>query len=169
MENRPSSSFGHALLLLAERTAAVDRLVLAAARELLLPSFSEGLALVAVGGYGRHQLFPYSDIDLLLLLDSDRLAAEARQPLGAFLQKLWDSQLRMSQSVRTPAECTQLHDSNVELNVSLLDQRYLGGDRGVYARLAERLPRFVQAQREPLIRHLARLTRERHRKFHDTY
>jgi [protein-PII] uridylyltransferase len=155
--------------MLAERTAAVDRLLVAAARELLLPAFPEGLALVAVGGYGRFHLFPYSDIDLLLLFDTDRLAATARQPLDAFLRKLWDSQLRMSQSVRTPAECTQLHDDNVELNVSLLDQRFLGGDRGVYARLAEKLPRFVQAQREPLIRHLARLTRERHCKFHDTY
>jgi [protein-PII] uridylyltransferase len=157
------------LLALAERTALVDGLVEQAASDLLWPRLPAGMALLAVGGYGRRELFPYSDVDLLLLVESDHLAQEAREPISAFLQTLWDSRLRLSHSVRTPAECAELHDQNIELNVSLLDQRFLAGDRLLYARFAERLPRFLHAQREALVRNLARLTRERHEKYQNTF
>ena len=58
--------------------------------------------------------------------------------------------------MRTPAECAELHDKNIELNVSLLDQRFLTGDRALYARLLERLPRFIHSQRDSLVRNLSR-------------
>ena len=157
------------LLALAERTALVDGLVEQAAGDVLWPAVPAGMALLAVGGYGRRELFPYSDVDLLLLVESDRLAQQAREPIATFLQTLWDSQLRLSHSVRTPAECAELHDQNIELNVSLLDQRFLAGDRLLYARFAERVPRFLHAQREALVRNLARLTRERHEKYQHTF
>src|SRR5580693_4198864 len=88
-----------------------------------------GLTLLAVGGYGRRHLFPFSDVDLLLLVESARVAEDASGPISAFLQTLWDSGLRLSHSVRTPEECAGIHDENIELNVSLLDQRFLAGDR----------------------------------------
>jgi [protein-PII] uridylyltransferase len=154
---------------LAERTAQVDRLVERAAADLLWPLVPAGLTLLAVGGYGRRELFPYSDVDLLLLVENDRLAQDARERIGAFLQTLWDSKLRLSHSIRTPAECAELHDRNIELNVSLLDQRFLAGDRLLYASFAGKLPRFLHAQREGLIRNLARLTHERHTKYQNTY
>ena len=157
------------LLALAERTARVDGLVEQSAADLLWPRLPAGMAVLAVGGYGRRELFPYSDVDLLLLVESDRLAQEAREPISTFLQTLWDSRLRLSHSVRTPAECAELHDQNIELNVSLLDQRFLAGDRLLYARFAERAPRFLHAQREALVCNLARLTHERHEKYQDTF
>jgi [protein-PII] uridylyltransferase len=156
---------GDALTALAERTAEVDRLVLDHAEKLLFPMAPAGLALLAVGGYGRRQLFPYSDIDLLLLFENERLMIASREAISTFLQQLWDSGLRMSHSVRTPAECVEVHDRNTELNVSLLDQRFLGGDRVLYAALAARFPRFVHASRDALVRNLAQLTRERHSKY----
>src|ERR1039457_6311083 len=154
---------------LAERTALVDGMVERAARDKLWPAFPSGLALLAVGGYGRRHLFPYSDVDLLLLVESGRLAQDAPGPISAFLQSLWDSGLRLSHSVRTAEECAEIHDENIELNVSLLDQRYLAGDRALYGRFAERLPRFLHAQRDPLMRNLTRLSRERHQKYQNTY
>jgi len=160
---------GDAMTLLAERTAQVDHLVLETAQRLLLPSAGSGLALLAVGGYGRRQLFPYSDIDLLLLFETERLMASSKDAISAFLQQLWDSGLRMSHSVRTPSECTEVHDRNTELNVSLLDQRFLGGDRNLYAGLSAKLPRFVHGNRDALVRNLAQLTRERHSKYADTF
>ncbi|MGC9949392.1 MAG: HD domain-containing protein [Bryobacteraceae bacterium] len=157
------------ILALAERTALVDGMVQRSAGDKLWPAFPAGLTLLAVGGYGRRHLFPYSDVDLLLLVESGRLAQEAAAPISAFLQTLWDSGLRLSHSVRTPEECAEIHDQNIELNVSLLDQRYLAGDRALYARFAERLPRFLHAQRDPLMRNLTRLARERHQKYQNTF
>jgi [protein-PII] uridylyltransferase len=152
------------LLALAERTAQVDHLTAQAAG---LPA--QGCAVLAVGGYGRRHLFPHSDIDLLLLFESDRLMLESKEAISAWLQRLWDGGLRVSHSVRTPAECLELHPQNIELNVSLLDQRYLAGDRALYAELARRMPRFLQASREPLTRNLAQLARDRHGKYADTF
>jgi [protein-PII] uridylyltransferase len=179
-ENRPSNAdprpiqqeflaTGDALTALAARTAQVDRVVLEAAAELLFPAAPSGLALLSVGGYGRRQLFPYSDIDLLLLFESEALAMARKEAISAFLQRLWDAGLRMSHSVRTPAECVEVHDQNVELNVSLLDQRYLTGDRALYAGLADKLPRFIQGNRDSLIRNLSKLTRDRHSKYAGTF
>src|SRR5450432_27686 len=179
-ENRPSNAdprpiqqeflaTGDALTALAARTAQVDRVVLEAAAELLFAAAPSGLALLSVGGYGRRQLFPYSDIDLLLLFESEALAMAKKEAISAFLQRLWDAGLRMSHSVRTPAECVEVHDQNVELNVSLLDQRYLTGDRALYAGLSGKLPRFIQANRDSLIRNLSKLTRERHSKYAGTF
>ncbi len=124
--------------------------------------------MLAVGGYGRRQLFPYSDVDLLLLFDNERALAAARDAIAPFLQTLWDSGLRISHSVRTVAECLEVHDQNAELNVSLLDQRFLCGNRGLHADAANRLPRFLRANREALTRNLARLARQRHERYAGT-
>ena len=160
---------GDALTALAERTAEVDRIVIEAAGRLLFPPLGTSVAILAVGGYGRRQLFPYSDIDLLILFTSDKHIAAAKEPISQFLQHLWDAGLRMSHSVRTPDECAEVHDSNTELNVSLLDQRYLAGDRTLYAGLADRLPKFIHANRNALIRNLSQLTRDRHAKYAGTF
>jgi len=180
VENRPSNNnsetlrqtflaTGDVVTSLAERTAQVDGVVCAAAAELFFPAFPDGtVALLAVGGYGRRQLFPYSDVDLLLLFSSDKLALANKSAISAFLQRLWDSGLRMSHSVRTVEECTEVHDQNIELNISLLDQRYLAGSRTLYASLAEKLPRFILGNRDALSRNLVKLTRDRHAKYRDT-
>lgn len=160
------STLPDALLSLAQRTADVDRLVLDATAR----CFSGAqLSILAVGGYGRRELFPYSDIDLLLLFPSEKAAQERKDAISSFVQSLWDAGLRVSQSVRTPAECTEIHENNFELNVSLLDQRFLTGDRALYATLADRLPRFLRASRGDLVRNLAALTRERHKRYGDTF
>jgi [protein-PII] uridylyltransferase len=160
---------GDALTALAERSAEVDRLVMDAAERLLFPGVTSNVAVLAVGGYGRRQLFPYSDIDVLLLFPSERHIVAGKEAISAFLQHLWDAGLRMSHSVRTPDECAEVHDSNTELNISLLDQRFLTGDRMLYAGLADRLPRFIHANRDALVRNLAQLTRDRHTKYAGTF
>jgi [protein-PII] uridylyltransferase len=138
------------------RTAQVDESVIGRFPPL------EGVALAAVGGYGRRELFPHSDIDLLFLAADDNVRAGLKEPLAPFLRELWDSGLRISQSVHTPAECAQFDSQNVELFISLLDRRFLTGDRSVYERLV--LPK----SRTDLVSHLTRLTRERHANFQNT-
>src|SRR3954470_2558423 len=95
---------GDATTALAQRTAEVDAAVLRAAAE-FLPG---GAAVLAAGGYGRRQLVPCSDIDLLLLFPSDKAAAEYKDGISTFLRQLWDSGLRLGHSVRTPAECLEV-------------------------------------------------------------
>src|SRR5579859_6756355 len=87
---------GQADPLLARRTEQVDAIVAAAHRDLL---GGVNLALLAVGGYGRRQLFPHSDVDLMLLFENEQAAAGSKKELSPFLQKLWDSGLRLSHSV----------------------------------------------------------------------
>ena len=122
------------------------------------------LADTAGGSYSLTPISTYSFCSA-----SDRQIASSKEAISAFLQHLWDAGLRMSHSVRTPDECAEVHDSNTELNISLLDQRFLSGDRTLYAGLADRLPRFIHANRDALVRNLAQLTRDRHSKYAGTF
>ena len=112
---------GDAAQVLARRTAEVDAVVLGAFQDSLAVVYRSGLALLAVGGYGRRELFPHSDVDILLLTDRDLSDALDRAAISCFVQKLWDAGLRLSHSVHTVEECATLHLQNIELNVSLLD------------------------------------------------
>ncbi|MEJ7688903.1 MAG: nucleotidyltransferase domain-containing protein, partial [Variovorax sp.] len=67
--------------------------------------FGNQLALVAVGGFGRGELFPYSDVDVLLLLPHDHAAAVEPARLEAFIGRCWDAGLEIGSSVRTLDEC----------------------------------------------------------------
>jgi [protein-PII] uridylyltransferase len=149
---------------LERRTSLVENQVAEAYERYLAPAVPEGLAVVAVAGFGRRELFPQSDVDLLLLVERHALAERERPAISAFLQDLWDRGLRVSQSVRLPAECCERHDDNLELTISLLDERYLAGDRALYARLSAGLPPFIHSQRQPIVRGLCRMARERHLK-----
>jgi [protein-PII] uridylyltransferase len=123
-------------------------------------SMPREVALVAVGGYGRSELFPYSDIDLLILTPDEKTQLTIKEPLSMFLRDLWDQGLRISQSVHTPADCNQIDSSNAELAVSLLDRRLLAG--------SEELFRQIRDPRPDLGRNIVHLTNERHAKFQGT-
>src|SRR5580692_5961176 len=123
--------------VVAWRSASVDRIVETQYCTLLSTA---SVALLAVGGYGRRELFPYSDVDLLLLFENDRAIEDSKQLISPFLQNLWDAGLRVSHSVRTPAECAELHDGNTELNISLLDTRFLAGNERIFAELNRQAP-----------------------------
>jgi [protein-PII] uridylyltransferase len=151
-----------------ERADSVDRLVQETASRYLQPKLDFPFALVAVGGYGRRELFPQSDIDLLILAPDESATSPLKEPLGEFLRELWDGGLRASQSVRTVAECTRLQERNIELHISLLDARQVYGDTEIYAQLSKALAEFYRRQENRLLEELAELTRQRHAKFHAT-
>ncbi len=123
-------------------------------------------ALVATGGFGRGWLFPYSDIDLLFLFD-DREAEQAfKDPVLRLSQELWDLKLRLSPASRTLAECERYDVTNTEFTISLLDCRYLAGDRELFRRLHDKvIPRLVMRESKALLQGLAEVTRERHGKY----
>ena len=129
----------------------------------------KGFALVATGGFGRGWLFPYSDIDLLFLHAGSDSESEFKDPIQRFSQELWDLRLKLSPATRNLAECERLDPNNVEFAVSLLDCRYLAGDRELFSRLREKaVPRMVGRECQNLIQNLGEITRARHHKFGNT-
>jgi [protein-PII] uridylyltransferase len=149
------------------RTEEVDRVVKAAADEHLASGISTAFAVLGVGGYGRGELFPYSDVDLLILLEREP-DARAKEPLSQFLRALWDSFVKASHSVRTVDECCQLHENNVHLSISLLDVRFLSGSAELFDSLTGKLREFFKRHSRPLLRGLSDLTTSRHAKFNNT-
>lgn len=150
------------------RTQAVDAIVMQAASERLATGLTAAYAVVAVGGYGRRELFPYSDVDLLIAFETEEAVGSAKAALSTFIQDLWDAGLRLSHSVRTLAECVKLNEQNTEMHVSLLDVRFLSGNKATFEGLMARLPEFYRKHGTAITRRLKELARQRHSKFNDT-
>ncbi|HEX7342173.1 MAG TPA: [protein-PII] uridylyltransferase [Rhodanobacteraceae bacterium] len=93
------------------------------------------IALFAIGGFGRGLLFPFSDVDLLVLARPAAIASRAHA-LERFFACLWDIGLKPGQAVRDPEQCAELAMADVSVFTSLLDARRLAGDAGMDAVLA---------------------------------
>ncbi len=129
----------------------------------------QGLALVAIGGFGRGWLFPYSDIDLLFLYSERSAEATHKEAVQSFSQELWDLKLKLSPAARILAECDRFDPHNTEFTISLLDCRFLAGDPELFSRLHNKLiPKLVVRESKPLLQGLSEVTRERHGKFGHT-
>jgi [protein-PII] uridylyltransferase len=125
--------------------------------------------LVATGGFGRGWLFPYSDIDLLFLYTDRRGEETHKEAIRRFSQELWDLKLKLSPASRMLSECDRFDPNNTEFTISLLDCRYLAGDRELFTRLHDKvIPKLVMREAKPLLQGLAEMTHERHRKFGQT-
>jgi len=127
-----------------------------------------GVCVVALGGYGRRSLFPFSDVDVLFLHES-ALSDSAQQTISSVSQALWDRHLRLSSTTRSLAECGKLHRDNLEFNISLLDCRYLCGDADLFDQLHSRvIPKMVARDALELQQRLTDLTSARHNKYGHT-
>jgi [protein-PII] uridylyltransferase len=94
------------------------------------------VCLVAVGGYGRGELHPYSDVDLLILLD-ESVSAEPPSSLSDFLTQLWDIGLEIGHSVRTIQECRQQAEEDITIATNLLEARFLCGEKRLFDALEQ--------------------------------
>jgi len=148
--------------LLREHTRLVDRVVAAVWRDLGAPA---GAALVAVGGYGRGQLFPHSDVDILILLPGP-LDAAGTTFVERLVGTLWDIGLETGHSVRTIAECADEMAADITIRTSLLEQRFIVGSRPLHREFADSVaaamdvPSFYEAKMLE--------QQQRHLKYHDT-
>ncbi|HTV56304.1 MAG TPA: [protein-PII] uridylyltransferase [Terriglobia bacterium] len=164
-------STGDALTCLRERSSLVDSVVSCLYSAFFSPDLAEprDFSLVAVGGYGRQELFPFSDVDLLFVSTSQRTLDCFREPIAAFVRALWDLKMRVGHSARTVMECGQLQQDNLEFSISLLDCRHLAGD----IHLSENLrggviPHLVARDQQDLVRNLVDVTLRRHEKHGNT-
>lgn len=106
------------------------------------PTSAERLSLVATGGYGRGELAPYSDIDLLFLIPY-KATAWAENVVEYMLYVLWDLGLKVGHATRTPEECTRLAKEDLTIRTALLEARYLWGDEPLFNKAAKRFVRRV--------------------------
>ncbi len=117
------------------------------------------LALVATGGYGRAELSPESDLDLLLLHEP---RAEVDEVAEAIWYPIWDLGLKLGHGVRTVGETLDLARTDLETATSLLDARHLAGDRALTDKLVERARRDWRSNAKTRLVELADSVAERH-------
>ncbi len=101
------------------------------------PTAGERLGIVAVGGYGRREMAPFSDVDLLFL-HPYKLTAWAEQTIEYILYMLWDLGLTVGQATRSIDECVRLGRRDYSIRTALLESRYVWGDRDLYDELRRR-------------------------------
>lgn len=133
------------------------------------PAPQNDIALVATGGFGRRELFPCSDVDVLFLCSTEKVEPLYRDRIRACTQAMWDIGLRASPVTRTLKECERVHPDNLEFTVSLLDRRYLTGSRELYAKFeSDVLPAVILREWDTVIQNLAEMARARHAKYGNT-
>ncbi len=95
----------------------------------------DSMALVAVGGYGRGELHPGSDIDVMLLVGKRKISPEDKQCIEQFLTMLWDIGLEVGHSVRTLKECVSVAKNDITIVTSLMESRLLHGDNELFEKM----------------------------------
>lgn len=124
-----------------------------------------GLALVAVGGYGRRELNPYSDIDLLFLYQPARADA-VKAVSSEVLYPLWDLRYAVGHSVRTVADCIEIGVRDLSAHTAMMESRLLAGDEALYARfLKEFGAKVVRKDVSAFLYQKAEEQRGRHERF----
>ena len=156
-------------VLVRARAGFMDALLRAMWQHLLEPSLAQRLALLAVGGYGRGELHPCSDVDILILVPGDApLTAPERTQVEGLITSLWDMGLEVGNSVRNAAECAEESAADVGVMTTLLEARLLAGDAALVYGMRDALaPDKVWPSHKFFE---AKLTeqRERHLKANDT-
>lgn len=120
------------------------------------PTNSEKICVVAVGGYGRREMAPFSDIDLLFITPYKQ-TAWGESVIESILYVLWDLRLKIGYSVRTVDDCIRLGKADFTIRTALLENRYLSGEQCLQTNLEKRLwkelfqnsgPEFIEAKLE---------------------
>lgn len=150
--------------LLAEQSRLVDAFICQQFQE-ASSELAGSIALVALGGYGRQELFPYSDIDLLILYEPEQ-QAEIKQVAEAILYPLWDSGLEVGHAVRTVPESMAHAEQDFFFQVALLDARFLAGSQLLFDNLlAGYQLRFIDGGREEFVRSMKAFRAARRQRF----
>jgi [protein-PII] uridylyltransferase len=151
-------------LLVRERAEMVDHVILAGWAH-FAGSLGRRAALVAVGGYGRGELHPHSDIDLMVLHEEGDPVDE---PVSKFLTFLWDIGLEVGHSVRTLRDCQTQAREDVTVLTTLMETRLLAGPAGLFAALREKIGRNHMWSSAEFFRAKLAEQAARHHRYHDT-
>ncbi|MEZ2345649.1 DUF294 nucleotidyltransferase-like domain-containing protein [Terriglobus sp. RCC_193] len=154
--------------LVRARASAADELV-RTLWHLHAQELGTGIAALAVGGYGRQELFPASDLDLLFVVADADKEKSAKPIIRQINQQLWDSGIRVAATTRIITECEKYDSENAEFTLSLLDARPITGDEALTAKLLDDcIPKLLERERRNLSQRLLELTQERHARYGNT-
>ena len=161
---------GDGSAMIRRRSIAVDTLFKTVWKHTLGKDFERaGVTVAATGGYGRRQLFPYSDIDLLYIFANEEAERDFRDLVRSCNQTLWDIGLYVSPAMRTLKECERADPDNLEFIVATLDRRLLTGDAALYRRFqSDVLPALLLREWNVITQKLAEIARARHSKYGNT-
>ena len=124
------------------------------------------IALVAVGGFGRRQLFPYSDVDVLVLVPETHIDPALREKIEAFIHSCWDVGLEIGSSVRTISECLDESRRDVTVQTSLLEARWVCGNAALFSDFQQQFRAQLDVQAFRVAKTLE--MQQRHHKYEDT-
>jgi [protein-PII] uridylyltransferase len=128
-----------------------------------------GVALVATGGFGRKELFPFSDVDLLYLCADERTERDFKETIRSLNQAMWDMGLRASPATRSLKECNRYDPDNLEFALALMDRRFIAGDYAPYQALESQTHlALILREGGNIAEKLAELARARHQRFGNT-
>ena len=151
------------------RSAVVDRILIEMWRRVFQGQPAPNMALLALGGYGRKDLFPYSDVDVLFAFADDKTEASSKDGVRAIIQGMWDIGLRASPCSRTVKEAGRFDPDNLEFTLATLDRRFLAGHFPLYQQLHQTvLPGLVLSEWSTITQKLGEIARARHAKFGNT-
>jgi [protein-PII] uridylyltransferase len=151
------------------RSAVVDRILIEMWRRAFAGHPALNVALLALGGYGRKDLFPYSDIDVLFAFADEKTEVAAKEPVRTMIQGMWDIGLRASPCSRTVKEAGRFDPDNLEFTLATLDRRFLAGHFPLYQQLHQTvLPGLVLSEWTTITQKLGEIARARHSKFGNT-
>jgi [protein-PII] uridylyltransferase len=151
------------------RSSVVDRLLIELWRRAFGPETTAKTSMLALGGYGRKDLFPFSDIDVLFAVADDDTEKSSRQAIRTIVQAMWDIGLRASPATRTVKECSRFDPDNLEFTLSTFDHRFLAGNFQLYQKLHnETIPGLVLSEWNQIAQKLGEVARARHAKYGNT-
>ena len=130
-----------------------------------IPEVNRSFALVAQGGYGRGELNPHSDVDLLFLYPR-RISPFVQAVTEKLQHTLWDAGIELGHATRSLADCIRLAESDMRVRTSLLDARFLCGDFALFQEFEKKVePRLVKVGIQRFIREKLEESRARHAQY----
>ncbi|OBX78344.1 bifunctional uridylyltransferase/uridylyl-removing protein GlnD [Haemophilus aegyptius] len=130
-------------------------------------SEQQGIPLIAVGGYGRREMFPLSDLDFLILVEQTP-SPEIEEKITQFIQFLWDCGFEVGNSVRTLAQCKSEGKQDITIATNLLEARFLTGNRPHFDALNELVKRADFWSKEDFFNAKVQEQIERYQRYHNT-
>jgi [protein-PII] uridylyltransferase len=149
--------------LLIEHTRIVDAFLSEAFSA--CPEAKEKMALIALGGYGRAELFPFSDIDVMLLYEPE-VEDQVPDVAESVFYPLWDAGLEVGHGVRTVEACLADAKKDFFFQVALLDARFIHGDESLFPRLKQEfIKRFLKGRKKAFAEDMIAHRKKRHKRF----